>query len=61
MITYTFFLLYTTLKIIDYLNVGSMAPIWTDEDQGLFSAIIGFWFGHQAFGRARLKGNGNGH
>jgi|AntAceMinimDraft_11_1070367.scaffolds.fasta_scaffold15590_3 hypothetical protein len=60
-ITYTFFLLYATLKIIDFLNVGSMAPIWSDEDQGIFCAVIGFWFGQRAFSKVRFNGNGNGH
>jgi hypothetical protein len=60
-ITYTFFLLYATLKIIDFLNVGSMEPIWSDEDQGIFCAVIGFWFGQRAFSKVRFNGNGNGH
>ena len=61
MITYVFFLLYMTIKIMDYLKVGHMAPIWTDEDQGIFCAVIGFWFGHRAFNRSRFNGNGNGN
>ncbi len=60
-ITYTFFLLYASLKITDFLSGGSMAPIWTDEDQGIFCAVIGFWFGQRAFGKVRFNGNGNGH
>jgi len=60
-ITYTFFLLYATFKITDFMMIGSMAPIWTDEDQGIFCAVIGFWFGARAFSKARLNGNGNGH
>jgi hypothetical protein len=60
-ITYTFFLLYAILKITDYITVGAMAPIWTDEDQGIFCAVIGFWFGQRAFGKVRLNGNGNGY
>ena len=61
MITYSFFLLYIYLKITSFMHIGSMAVIWTDEDQGIFCAVIGFWFGHRAFTRHRLKGNGNGH
>ena len=61
MITYVFFLLYVYLKIISFLQIGSMAVIWTDEDQGIFCAVIGFWFGHRAFGKHRINGNGNGH
>ena len=60
MITYVFFLLYVTVKIMDYVKVGHMAPIWTDEDQGIFCAVIGFWFGHRAFNRSRFNGHGNG-
>ena len=61
MITYIFFLLYVYLKIISFLHTGQMALIWTDEDQGIFCAVIGFWFGHRAFGKHRNGGKGNGH
>lgn len=58
-ITYVFFLLYAALKIAIFLKYGaSIATIWTNEDQGIFCAVIGFWFGHRAFGRYR--GNGYG-
>lgn len=60
-ITYSFFLLYIYLKIVSFLEIGSIAVIWTEEDQGLFSAIVGFWFGQRAFGKSRINGGGNGH
>jgi len=60
MITYTFFILYIGLKVADFLKVGHMAPIWTDEDQGIFCAVIGFWFGQHAFAKIR-KGRGNAY
>lgn len=58
-ITYTFFVLYASLKVIDFVNIGHMAPIWTEEDQGIFCAVIGFWFGQRAFGKVRFNGNGH--
>jgi hypothetical protein len=66
MITYIFFLLYAALKIAIFLKYGaSIATIWTSEDQGIFCAVIGFWFGYRAFGRFRVNGygypNGNGN
>ena len=60
-ITYSFFLLYIYLKIVSFLEIGSIVVIWTEEDQGLFSAIVGFWFGQRAFGKSRINGSGNGH
>jgi hypothetical protein len=60
-ITYVFFLLYAALKIAIFLKYGgSITTIWTNEDQGIFCAVIGFWFGHRAFGRSRVNGYGNG-
>ena len=52
-VTYSFFLLYIGIKIIIFCNyqAGISMPIWTDEDQGLFSAIMCFWFGSRIFAR----------
>ena len=54
-ITYSFFLIYIGVKILILCNyeAGISMPIWTDEDQTLFCAFIGFWFGHRAFGKKR--------
>lgn len=54
-ITYSFFLLYIGIKVLIFFNYekGISMPIWTDEDQGIFCAVIGFWFGHRAFGKKR--------
>lgn len=66
LITYSFFLLYVTLKLlalVSYYGAASL-PVWTEEDQAIFCAVIGFWFGARAFGRHRFYGgngtNGNG-
>ena len=59
MITYSFFLLYIYLKVSSFMDINSIAIIWTNEDQGIFCAVIGFWFGHRAFGKHRLNNNGN--
>lgn len=31
----------------------TVALLWTEEDQGIFSAIIGFWFGSRIAGKVR--------
>lgn len=60
MITYIFFLLYVALKLAIFIKFGaSVDTIWSSEDQGIFCAVIGFWFGHRAFGRHRVNGYGN--
>jgi hypothetical protein len=60
MITYIFFLLYVALKLAIFIKFGaSVDTIWSSEDQGIFCAVIGFWFGHRAFGRHRINGYGN--
>ncbi|WP_250311727.1 hypothetical protein [Rickettsia endosymbiont of Oedothorax gibbosus] len=62
MITYIFFLLYVALKLAIFIKFGgSVDTLWSSEDQGIFCAVIGFWFGHRAFGRYRVNGNNNGH
>lgn len=52
-ITYSFFLFYITLKILAFHNNSDLITIWSNEDQAIFSAVIGFWFGARAFGRYR--------
>ena len=61
MITYTMFMLYTSMKIIDFLKAGAMAPIWTDADQGLFCAVMGFWFGHRSLRHKSGENGRNGY
>jgi len=57
-ITYSFFLLYIVLKLLIFFSStqGICIPIWTDEDQAIFCAVIGFWFGARAFGKYRING-----
>ncbi len=57
LITYTFFLLYIGLKIAAFIKSGSDFAIWTNEDQGIFCAVISFWFGQQSL-RNRTGNNG---
>ncbi|MDR0330003.1 MAG: hypothetical protein LBH99_05055 [Rickettsia sp.] len=59
MTTYIFFLLYVALKLTIFIKFGASDTIWSSEDQGIFCAVIGFWFGHRAFGRYRVNGYGN--
>lgn len=58
-ITYAFFMLYALVKISQFwllINpslpwqtpqtiAAAIAAIWTQEDVGIFSAVIAFWFG----------------
>lgn len=55
LITYSFVLLYIYLKTTSLIQIGSMAVIWTDEDQGLFCAVIGFWFGCRTINKYKLN------
>ena len=54
-INYSLFLLYIAIKVIIFFNyqdqVGISMPIWSDEDQGLFSAAMCFWFGSRVLSR----------
>ena len=50
-ITYSFFLLYVLAKITMF-QVAEY-DLWNEEDQILFCAIIGFWFGHRAFNKIK--------
>jgi hypothetical protein len=56
-ITYTFFLLYIVLKIAIFVRFGINPMLWTGEDQGIFCAVIGFWFGQRSL-RTSIGGNG---
>lgn len=68
-ITYTFFILFLTVKLSalymlygvtagDVLSVDQVMKglpvIWDEETQGIFAAIISFWFGQRAL--SRFKG-----
>lgn len=59
-ITYAFFALYATVKIMAWLAIPSYYPtfsiyevLWTGEDAALFSGIISFYFGQRALQRGR--------
>jgi hypothetical protein len=54
-ITYSFLLLYLGVKVTILFNheVGISMPIWTDEDTGMFCAVLGFWFGNRSFLKVR--------
>ena len=55
-VTYSFFFLYAVVKYAQaYAFSGntanfiqSLAMTWTPEDMGIFSAIMGFWFGQRS-------------
>jgi hypothetical protein len=61
MITYTFFVLFATVKIaalFQLLNSGftvadSLIIIWDGETQALFAAVMSFWFGQRALTKLR--------
>ena len=67
MITYAFFALYFLVKCAQfYLLMHPMLPwqstmmlsqalvsLWTQEDIAIFSAIMAFWFGSRALGKAK--------
>ncbi len=67
MITYCFFALYILVKIAQFgmlMNPSlpwqthltfnqAMVALWSDEDMGIFSAIIAFWFGSRALSKFR--------
>ena len=61
-ITYAFFLLFTTVKVsalyvlvvdqgIEF--VVALPQIWDPETQALFAAVMSFWFGQRALAKAR--------
>ena len=49
LITYLFLALYIGIKLTIIFNyeVGICMPVWTNEDEGLLSVIMGFWFGNR--------------
>ena len=61
-ITYAFFILFSTVKGVTLYTMVSaegmdltagMLAIWDDETQAIFRAIIAFWFGNRAMSKAR--------
>ena len=60
LITYLFFLLYIGVKLIILSNYhpNISLPIWTEEDTGLFAAVVCFWFGSRGIGKIK---NGHGY
>jgi len=55
-ITYAFFLMFVTVEVVIMLKVmesggdwkDAVELMWSPETQGLFAAIISFWFGNRA-------------
>jgi len=58
LLTFAVFGLYFYLKIASFSKTGSIAIIWTDEDEVLLGAVMGFWFGQHAFARGSNGNNG---
>lgn len=59
-VTYAFFLLYGTVKLLTYSAIGHNAPLavyldilWSPEDQAIFAGIISFYFGQRAMNKVR--------
>ena len=60
-LTYAFFLLYTTVKVAQVFALRDMGASWTSgllqvwgvEDETLFVAVLSFWFGSRAMTRGR--------
>lgn len=48
MLTYSFFGLYSWVKISLYNVDNNILTVWTPEDMGIFCTIIGFWFGNRS-------------
>ena len=69
MVTYAFFALYFLVKCAQFhLLMHPMLPwqstmtlsqalvsLWTEEDIAIFSAIMAFWFGSRALGKAKNR------
>lgn len=61
MITYSFFLLYALVKAAQFQlllatgtgGAAALVALWSEEDMGLFAAVIAFWFGSRAVGKLR--------
>ena len=55
-ITYAFFLMFVTVEVVIMLKVmesggdwkDAVDLMWSSETQGLFAAIVSFWFGNRA-------------
>ncbi len=61
-ITYAFFLLYASVKLLTFASIGAHAPLavyldilWNIEDQTIFAGIISFYFGQRAMNKMRRK------
>lgn len=61
-LTYSFFALYATVKYLQYIMIGTDAPMfqyieimWNAEDQAIFAGIISFYFGQRAMTKVRGK------
>ena len=63
-ITYAFFLLFTTVKTAalyvlvseqGFSVIQALPQIWDPETQALFAAVMSFWFGQRALAKARGK------
>lgn len=66
-ITYCFFAVYVVVKLCQFQLLldpslpwqaamtapQAMVSLWTDEDMGIFAAVIAFWFGSRALGKFR--------
>lgn len=55
-LTFSFMALYVLIKLIvifNYREIAANTPIWSSEDEGLFSVVIGFWFGARMFNKYR--------
>lgn len=66
-LTYCFFAVYVLVKVSQFgmlMNPSlpwqtqltfdqAMVSLWTQDDMGIFSAIIAFWFGSRALGKLR--------
>lgn len=66
-ITYAFFLLYATVKIVSVVSLmdpslpwqqamtftQALIIVWNDEDTGLFGAVMAFWFGSRSMKQYR--------
>lgn len=61
-ITYAFFVLYASVKLLSFASLGMHAPLsfyldilWNGEDQAIFAGIISFYFGQRAMNKMRRK------
>lgn len=62
-LAYAFFLLYFTVKCMQFAIIDMSAPLpwqvqtlWGSEDQAIFAGIIAFYFGQRAMGKVRAAG-----